>query len=428
MPFDANASFRQPALTELRAVHARVLSIREQASVSEEVDHILRRIETVTSFVGDRVAKIPAALLSRVYIGSLRRRVEKLLTALESYSSTRATSTIEAANEAADGLLSDLPALAADIADTDELDRRLRHATAQFQAVREAIEKTRKQVPELRKTAEDYQGRIDKLSSDIDIIVSNFRSQYGEFQSLLRKEFDESQRAIRADIDEAISALRATAEGMKTAFNENQRLMRLEFDTAVKNQKDELAASTTGMTELGDTLVKSLEGYKTDAERIMEAIGNTGLTGNYQKIARSEKKVADFMRWGSLLLMLIGLGVVGWALYQHEVAPNLEGAILRIAFGLAFSAPAAYLSFESAKHRRNEMRAQKAELELAALGPFLSKMPDEKQLAIREKLVEKFFGQPLVDGKVDMPPGLLTVVNKLIDKLPKVEQGKLGGE
>ena len=58
----------------------------------------------------------------------------------------------------------------------------------------------------------------------------------------------------------------------------------------------------------------------------------------------------------------------------------------------ALSYPATYAARESNKHRRLEILNRKAELELAAINPFIELLPENKKQEIKEKLVEKYFG------------------------------------
>jgi hypothetical protein len=79
-------------------------------------------------------------------------------------------------------------------------------------------------------------------------------------------------------------------------------------------------------------------------------------------------------------------------------------AAIRLLYAIAVTAPAWYAAKESARHRSNADSARRTELELASLGPFIELMPEEKKIAIREALVEKYFGNGTVPHEV-IPAG-----------------------
>jgi hypothetical protein len=75
-----------------------------------------------------------------------------------------------------------------------------------------------------------------------------------------------------------------------------------------------------------------------------------------------------------------------------------------LAKGLAsfvFFGIAGYLATQSGKHRDREERARRRELELAAFGPFIGDLSEEKQEALVEKLADRIFGHepPATNGE-----------------------------
>ena len=67
-------------------------------------------------------------------------------------------------------------------------------------------------------------------------------------------------------------------------------------------------------------------------------------------------------------------------------------SLIRVIAAAALSYPATYAARESSKHRRLETMNRTAELELASIGPFIEILDDKKKQEIKEKLVEKYFG------------------------------------
>jgi hypothetical protein len=91
------------------------------------------------------------------------------------------------------------------------------------------------------------------------------------------------------------------------------------------------------------------------------------------------------------MVVLIGLLIL--AIYHITGGDfNWKVAIVRIVAFSALLYPATYAARESGKHRRLENLNRKYELDLASINPFIEILPEEKKQEIKEKMVEKFFG------------------------------------
>lgn len=147
--------------------------------------------------------------------------------------------------------------------------------------------------------------------------------------------------------------------------------------------------------------------HQLDAERIVQVVGNIGVTGNYQKIANSERLQANV--WRLLTLGFFGLGVTLAVLtflkfYDEPFhSENTLTVAIRLLFAIAITAPAWYTAKESARHRTNSDRARQTELELASLGPFIELMPQERKDSIREELSKKYFGNKVEEHSAEPP-------------------------
>lgn len=141
-----------------------------------------------------------------------------------------------------------------------------------------------------------------------------------------------------------------------------------------------------------------------DAKRIVQVVGNIGVTGNFQRIANKESEQADFWRWATIVMFGIGIffaAVTFFKFLTSEPTPeNLWSSAVRLLYAIAITAPAWYAAKESARHRSNADLARQTELELASLGPFIELMPDDKKNSIRESLIEKYFGNGISPHKV----------------------------
>lgn len=102
-------------------------------------------------------------------------------------------------------------------------------------------------------------------------------------------------------------------------------------------------------------------------------------------------------------------------------------SLIRIVAAAALSYPATYAARESSKHRKLEIFNRKAELELTAINPFIELLPELKKQEIKEKLVEKYFGNhgTLIndlDDKKDQDVSIGTVERIIKTVLPFINK------
>src|SRR3546814_1699158 len=140
-----------------------------------------------------------------------------------------------------------------------------------------------------------------------------------------------------------------------------------------------------------DTLFPYTTLFRSDAARIVQVVGDIGVTGNYQTIANKEARQANLWRRVTVGLFACGLAMAGFTFYKFYHEPvsssNTLAIAVRLLYALAVASPAFYTARESARHRTNDDRARQTELELASLGPFNELLKDDDKDAIRKSLI-----------------------------------------
>ena len=180
---------------------------------------------------------------------------------------------------------------------------------------------------------------------------------------------------------------------IKQNFESDKEKFRTEFDTLKESLKKEIKEKKETIDTDTTTLINDLKQKLQDAKNIVGVIGDVSVTGNYQQIANSNKKTADNLRVVAIVLMLILSGLLGYTIWDISGDTyDWTKSIIRILAAAALSYPATYAARESTKHRKLEILNRKAELELAAINPFIELLPETKKQEIKEKLVEKYFG------------------------------------
>ena len=163
---------------------------------------------------------------------------------------------------------------------------------------------------------------------------------------------------------------------------------------------------------------------KKQAAKIVQIVGNIGVTGNYQKREDRELWQANLWRWITLALFTAGVVMVTVNLVLNfKGTIDLTALIARFAIAVTIALPALYTARESARHRTNADRAKQTELELASLSPFLEALDADKRKEIIGALAPSYFGQHVEGHEVKAPVSLddvqktVVAVTELVTKV-----------
>lgn len=261
------------------------------------------------------------------------------------------------------------------------LPRPQQHLKADLGEIIDSVqERSRETIAQLETQRRELEKRIGDLANDIND------------QDARLNELDETNSRIKAESAASIANL-------ETIFNRNQSERDNSFNELVNEAKGMLDASISTMESETLELVETLKRHRDEAARIVQVVGDIGVTGNYQNIATKETKQADNWRLITMALFAGGLAIAGFTFYKfyHEpVTPtNTLAIVVRLLYALAIAAPAFYTARESARHRTNADRAKQTELELASLGPFIELMRSEDKDEIRKSLIKSYFGRQI---------------------------------
>lgn len=189
----------------------------------------------------------------------------------------------------------------------------------------------------------------------------------------------------------------ATVAKLEQAFAQKETERAAAFDAALAEVRKDFSTFDTKTRQDATLLLDALEERRVEAARIVQVVGNIGATGNYQQIANSEGKQANFWRWATISFFTGGIAVAVATFVKfwgQPFSPETAWSVaIRLLYAVAITAPAWYTARESARHRTNSDRARQTELELASIGPFIELLPEEKKIQIRTELTPLYFGK-----------------------------------
>lgn len=238
-----------------------------------------------------------------------------------------------------------------------------------------------------RKAITQIDNQRQQLASAITQLSEALQAQDNRLSEL-----KESQAQLKAEMVVSLSDI-------QTSFNKDQLQRDNDFSELVIESKEKMTNSESEFKTHATSIIDSLNKYKADAARIVQVVGDIGVTGNYQNIANQETAQANLWRWITTGLFLCGLlmAAATFCKFYHEpvTATNTLAIAVRLLYALAIAAPAFYTARESARHRTNAHRARQTELELASLGPFIELMNEQDKEEIRKSLIPTYFGRPV---------------------------------
>ncbi|MFK7790315.1 MAG: hypothetical protein AB8C95_12585, partial [Phycisphaeraceae bacterium] len=235
----------------------------------------------------------------------------------------------------------------------------------------EDLEKQKDRLEKLKESIAQQESQFDHQKSRVDQIISNHQTKFNEEQASRTNQFTSITQKIEQTHRDVSIQYDEWTEGK---------------DAEVKSFIDEQAAES-------QDLIDKLQATLDHATKLVGLIGNTGMAGHYQKIANREWWSATILQ-GLASVSFICMVVIVVIVVKDITANDFtwEIAIFRVAIALVLLGPAIYFATESSKHRQQETRNRRIELELSSIQTYLEDLPEEKTHAIIEELSAKYFG------------------------------------
>lgn len=362
------------------------VSRREQLSLFEVEEHVLSDLYDLESRAGSLNENLSESALNSYAISSLR--VKGVPTNFESMliSISEVVHTLEVNFATYYDLALNISVISSKQEQLLNIVREeILHIVEEFNIVR------LQEPPTLKKPLHDMKNIEDKLvQSSLKLITKELDSKYSEHKSATKQMFNEFENYM--------SKMRVAAE---SDFKELDNKLN-EIIEAYDATKIELKEKSDQMDEvLGHT-----------ANRVM--------ANDYDSSAVSEKKSADWLRYGSLGCMSIIVFIVCYSFYDSTHSGfDWESSIFRTVLVFILSIPAAYLSRESTKHREQQYNYHHTALDLKAITPYISSLPDEDQNRIKISIAERIFAsrQTNLNQQDSFPLNTQELMMELIKKV-----------
>ena len=261
----------------------------------------------------------------------------------------------------------------------------------------------------------DVQQEKSKLLAEISTLSSSVAENIQHLAEL-----GNGIDASKDQISQQIESINLSYSELTGKFEERFSKMDEEWDQSKVEKISQIDQAV-------EELLKRIFEKETEARSLVQSVGEVLITGTYQKTASDESKLANSFRWITIALFTTGILIVLSNYISHIIA-NLQGIsydenpwtiVARFLTALVVSLPAFYTARESARHRTNADNARQRELELSTLGPFIELLPAEIKAQIRDRLTDRYFGNP-VDAHTYEPPVTADNLAKIADSVAKL--------
>jgi hypothetical protein len=376
------------------------------ASPDPAVTEAEQRAKQVIQALNRLIDETDPTLVTQGMLDRLSGPVSNALSALSAYVSGNDAQQLANANTFLDGGLDNLVGWAALRLQTRPI--AVRDAAASYRrAAREFMDGLHKTVSALRGEADEVSARLVAVQDEASKSAMETQRALDELRAVVEAQkarLDDAIATFQKQFADAEQSRAQAAQEAASALSEEHRVLREKLTSD--------AAEVLG----------AMSQQRERAEKLVDVIGAIGFSGGFGTYARQQQQSADIWRRVSVGSLIVLIAVVAWYVWNHVgVALTWEALAERLIFVVPLAALATYAGAQSSRHRSVEQFARKVELELAALDPYLTLLPDPERIAIKTKLADRLFGQPWHDdsGEKDVAgtKELIGVIEKLIGRI-----------
>lgn len=239
---------------------------------------------------------------------------------------------------------------------------------------------------------------IIKTKENLTQIISSFKNIIDTDTKEIEARLDELNKK-NSQLNNLLQKVEKTIAEQQNQANQYLANYQNEFNKLKDTLSTQSVEEKKKAVESSGKIIEDLEAKYDEARKIVNIIGNVGVTGDYQKQAEAHKGQANIWRWIAVFFMLVavvylGITVFGITKYEWHVS------LLRILATAILIYPAQYAANESVKHRKISLYNRKMELDLAAINPFIELFEEKEKLEIKKAFVDRYFNnQPLYEEK-----------------------------
>jgi outer membrane murein-binding lipoprotein Lpp len=372
-------------LSELRK------AVKERHDAAEGDDRIAwGRLQTVSRRIYKSLRGKPAVLLTPATVAQLGHAIQNALGKVTQEGEVTAAQIFKLTDPVIDayrGIVWELPSKdeATETLEklSEDVQTLLATSSSTVDEMSAEVAALRQQVSGVEDTAAAVKERVEKQVTRVDAAVT----KASDATSTVAAELRERGTTVHEELREKAQ----TAEAKRVE----------EWKAGVEAWRGEFVDLIETQRQAGLEVDQALREHQAEAERIVGLIAGSGLAGHYKNLA-DRSRTAGYL-YTALAVMLFCVPLIVGIITFNTLPPidpqsgNWWASVLvRLAIGLAALVPAGYLAREATRFKRREDAARQRELEFSTLTNFIDALDEDTQAEVRKRLVDTYFGQPLV--------------------------------
>lgn len=389
-----------------------------------------RKIGSHLKFIQNNIEKSDVEFLPQKLLDDLDSILSSAYSDLEAFHQTSDDSSLENALAHVGRAIGRLP--------VPLLTRHVSLSNRHIQAFREKGEALIEELLERASGAEgvlsDMGERVSKVDASVEAledrsaqVIDGLNTSFSESQSQRTNQFQEWLNAQEGRVDKFVansSDKQKEMEGrfgqINSNFEEKIEEIQGRFDQVEKDMREKLNTEINLFKKKSNVAKQEISEMHEEIRLLYKLTGDDALVGGYQGQANEESKSADRYRLAAICLMIAAALVMVFPYFlflENGSGENFSWSsfLERLPFSTVLLIPALYAARESGKHRKIEREFRAVQLQISTLDPFISKLPDAKQKAIKEELVAKYFAGPPADD--DAARGSRGTLQSILDEL-----------
>lgn len=331
------------------------------------MENFLLRCNEQASEVSSRVSDLRKALGTTPVPPALISALENFKKAIQRYEDAAKTKDVTAIADTAKNLSTHGHLVGHAVQNTAELDELLRHSGTELMDASRNLQRYVDSDPSRYRPLDAEELPAEKLNiSGLHAVkksLEDLRHQVSALEQRINRTIHETDRRA-AELSESVNKLQT------------------DVNSEIKQARG-----------LHDQAIEDLSAKRVQIDEILGHASGRVVAGDYTASAGYERTNANWLRIGSLVCMVIIIIIVGYAFWEAATKPfDPQAALFRLLLAFMLSVPAGYLARESARHRKQQYRYLQTSLDLKAIAPYLSSLPEDEQHRIKAEVARRIFG------------------------------------
>lgn len=351
-----------------------------------------------------RLAAADPLLVPEQILATIAAALDNFVAQMQAYASSAQPPNLAAANTALEGVVSAFPQLTAAEGQGGE----------DYQA---ALSSFRRSVGQVTRNATEEVDQLKEIiaaqRAELDAQAQKITAQDQRIDAVVQQaqtELSALQNRGQTDFNQVIADARTTLQEQTTAATtlvaDTKRDVEKRADELMASNEErfsaELARLNSGVEEALNATAEKTQSHMQKMEELLAqavetvgAIGSTGMSAGYKIVAEREEEQAGRMRWAAIISLILAVAAaIVFAVIESNGSHAWNVSLAKSLVTVPLLLLAAYTARESSRHRTQATAARQVELQLASIGSYLVDLEPAEQQKVKERLADRFFGDP----------------------------------